>query len=134
MSLSDHFRGEGHVGGGGLVGLGEFGEYQASEPGARGTNLLEENARLLAYLAELNDPREQAIIYFCAATRRQFYFDGNKRTARIMMTGHLMSHGFDAISISARRRLEFNEKLREMFDTGDATSLARFIVDCRPQT
>ncbi|GAA0995102.1 Fic family protein [Subtercola frigoramans] len=129
---SGHFRGEGEVGGGGLVGLGELGQYHASDPGKRGQTLLDENARLLAFLNELHDPREQAIVYFCAATRRQFYFDGNKRTARIMMTGLLLSHGFDAISISARRRLEFNEKLREMFDTGNATSLMRFIVDCRP--
>ena len=49
-----------------------------------------------------------------------------------MMTGQLMLHGFDAISISARRRLEFNEKLRELFDTADATALMQFIVDCRP--
>jgi hypothetical protein len=27
----------------------------------------------------------------CDATRRQFYFDGNKRTARLMMVGELMS-------------------------------------------
>ncbi|WP_216364258.1 hypothetical protein [Subtercola boreus] len=129
---SGHFRGEGQVGGGGLVGLGELGRYQASDPGSNGSTLREENVQLLAYLGQLDDPREQAIAYFCAATRRQFYFDGNKRTARIMMTGQLMLHGFDAISISARRRLEFNEKLRELFDTADATALMQFIVDCRP--
>ncbi|RFA12914.1 hypothetical protein B7R22_14495 [Subtercola boreus] len=129
---SGHFRGEGQVGGGGLVGLGELGRYQASDPGSSGSTLREENVQLLAYLGQLDDPREQAIAYFCAATRRQFYFDGNKRTARIMMTGQLMLHGFDAISISARRRLEFNEKLRELFDTADATALMQFIVDCRP--
>lgn len=129
---SGHFRGEGTVGGGGLVSLGALGEYRASAPGAGGADLIRESRDLLAYLEQLVDPRQQAIAYFCAATRRQFYFDGNKRTARLMMTGQLMAHGYDAISISARRRLEFNEKLSTMFDTGEATEMMRFIIDCRP--
>ena len=129
---SGHFRGEGQVGGGGLVGLGALGSYQASAPGERGITLIEEHRALVDYLEGLDDPREQALAYFCAATRRQFYFDGNKRASRLMMIGHLMSNGFDAISVSARRRLEFNTHLGELFDTGDATTMMRFLVDSRP--
>lgn len=129
---SGHFRGEGFAGGGGLVGLGELGTFRASAPGKNGDSLIAEHRQLIAYLAELDDPREQAIAYFCAATRRQFYFDGNKRTARLMMAGHLLSHGYDAVSIPARRRLEFNDKLGRMFDDGDATEMMAFIIDCRP--
>ena len=131
---SGHFRGEGTVNGGGLVALGDLGTYQASTPGENGENLIEEHRRILDYLRDLPDPREQALAYFCAATRAQFYFDGNKRTSRLMMAGHLMASGFDAISISARRRLEYNEYLSTLFDTGDATTLMAFIIDCRPQT
>lgn len=75
----------------------------------------------------------RAIAYFCAATRRQFYIDGNKRTAKLMMTGHLLRHGYDAISISARRQLEFNQLLAPMFDDGDATRMMQFIIDSRPE-
>lgn len=129
-----HFRGEGAVGGGGLVSLGALGTYRASEPGEGGTTLRNEFSALSAHLRDdVEDPREQAIVYFCAATRRQFYFDGNKRTAKLMMAGHLMSHGYDAISISATRRLEFNALLAQMFDDGDATAMMQFIVDCRPE-
>lgn len=130
---SGHFRGEGHVGGGGTVNLGAFGIYRASEPGPGGEELLREYQDLLDFVGALQDPREQAIAYFCAAARRQFYFDGNKRTSRLMMAGHLMSHGYDAISISARRRIEFNEHLITLFDEGSATALMRFIVDNRPE-
>jgi len=129
---SGNFRGEGRVGGGGLVNLGALGTYHASAPGESGSTLIEEHRALLSHLDDIDDPREQALVYFCAATRRQFYFDGNKRTARLMMTGHLMRHGFDAISISARRRLEFNDKLGRMFDTGHATEMMAFLIDCRP--
>lgn len=130
---SGHFRGEGAVGGGGHVDIGELGTFQASEPGDNGINLRSEFDRLTSYLLEdITDPREQAIAYFCAAARRQFYFDGNKRTAKLMMAGYLMAHGYDAISISARRRLQMNRLLAPMFDTGDATAMMRFIVDSRP--
>ena len=128
---SGHFRGEGDVGGGGLVSLGALGLYRASTPGEGGQTLLDEHRTLMDYLTEVDDPREQAIAYFCAAARRQFYFDGNKRTARLMMSGHLLTHGYDAISINATRRIEFNEHLSHLFDTGDATGLMAFILDNR---
>lgn len=129
---SGHFRGEGRVGGGGHVSIGERGTYVASDPGAGGETLLEEFRDLVDYLDTVDDTRERAIAYFAAATHRQFYFDGNKRTARIMMTGILMAGGYDAISVSANRRLEFNTYLGELFVDHDATSLMRFIIDSRP--
>ena len=111
----------------------EVAVHEAIESGHfRGENLITEYRQLLTYLAQLGDPREKALAYFCAATRRQFYFDGNKRTAQLMMTDHLLSHGYDAISIRARRRLEFNDKLGRMFDNGEATEMMAFIIDCRP--
>jgi hypothetical protein len=49
------------------------------------------------------------------------------------MSGHLLSHGYDAISISARRQLEFNQLLAPMFDDGDATRMMQFVIDSRPE-
>jgi hypothetical protein len=128
-----HFRGEGSAKGGGVVSLGDRGVYRASRPGPKGQTLIGEYRALLNHLATLPDPREQALAYFAGATRRQFYFDGNKRLARLMMNGHLMSHGYDAISVSANRRVEFNEHLITLFDTGDATDLMAFTLDSRPK-
>jgi hypothetical protein len=128
-----HFRGEGSAKGGGVVSLGERGIYRASRPGPKGQTLIGEYRALLNHLATVSDPREQALAYCAAATRRQFYFDGNKRLARLMMNGHLMSHGYDAISVSANRRVEFNEHLITLFDTADATDLMVFTLDSRPK-
>ncbi|TFD75708.1 hypothetical protein E3T48_11380 [Cryobacterium fucosi] len=131
---SGHFRGEGAAGGGGHVSIGALGTFHASEPGENSANLKREFRRLTDYLLEdVGDPREQAVAYFCAATRRQFYFDGNKRTSKLMMAGHLLQNGYDAISISARRQLEFNQLLAPMFDEGDATEMMQFIIDSRPE-
>lgn len=127
-----HFRGEGHVRGGGLVSLGEFGSFQATGCEDGGAGLREEYDRGTAHLETLSHPVERALAYFCLGTRRQFYFDGNKRTSRLMMNGMLMSSGHDAISIPFARRLEFNQHLISLYADADATALMEFIVDCRP--
>jgi len=87
--------------------------------------------QLRDYLETLSDPREQALAYSCAAARRQFYFDGNKRTARLMMNGVLMCHGYDASSVSAVRRIEFNKNLMTQFNARDAKALTQSAIDCR---
>jgi Fic family protein len=131
---SGHFRGEGKEQLTPGVGLGAHGRYMppATEPG--GENLRKIYARGMQFiLNELEDVFEQALIYFLFASLQQFYFDGNKRTARYMMNGHLMSHGFDAISVSASRRQEFNANMVEFFITKDGTGMVRFLVSCRAE-
>lgn len=126
-----HFREEGSARGGGLVRLGELGDYQASEPGEGAKILIAEYDSAIEYLkTEVAHPAEQAMGYFLAGAYRQFYFDGNKRTSRLNMNGHLLANGYDAISIPAARRLEFNEHLRRLFYEADGTNLIVFIADC----
>jgi len=87
-------------------------------------------ATLQERLAETSDPRLQALIYFCSAARTRFYTGGNKRTALLMMTGILMSNGFDAVNVPGARRLEFDHALDTLFNTDDATELMAFLIDC----
>ena len=129
-----HFRGQGSVNGGGLVRMGELGDYQASESGEGAKILIAEYDSAIKYLkTEVEHPAEQAMAYFLAGAYRQFYFDGNKRTSRLNMNGHLLANGYDAISIPAARRLEFNEHLRCLFYEADGTDLIVFIADCLPK-
>ncbi len=127
---SGFFRGQGAVTGGGTVRLSQGGVIDGDDHGEQGQNLLADYANLLASLSQITDPRERALAYFCSAVRSQFYFDGNKRTARLMMAGELMSHGFDAINIPFARRLEFNQALDTLFTSDNATQLMRFLVSC----
>lgn len=123
---SGHFRGEGDASGGGGVRLSNGGFVEGvpeQELPARWDNLVE-------YLAEVDDSRLRALVYNAAATRTQFYFDGNKRTARLMMTGELMTHGYDSVNVPHARRLEYNIALDELFTTDDATPLMRFTASC----
>lgn len=121
------FRGEGSVeGDGGGVRLmdGGFVPFDAA------ADLGDAHADLLASLEVLDDPVEKALGYFCSATRSQFYFDGNKRTARLVASGQLMSCGYTALNIPNARRLEFNLALDELFRSDDATTLMDFLYDC----
>jgi Fic family protein len=124
------FRGEGTATGGGHVRLSDGTRVEGVDTGPAGANLRRRVENLLAYIEAEPDPRMQALVYFASATRTQFYFDGNKRTARLMMTGHLMSGGFDAVSVPAARRLEFNQALDTLFATDDATTLMVLLATC----
>lgn len=69
---------------------------------------------------------------FLFGALHQFFFDGNKRTARFMMNGILMSNGIDAISVAASKKDEFNKTMVEFYRTKNATSMMQFLLDCHP--
>jgi Fic family protein len=129
-----HFRGEGteqRLTPG--VALGEYGRYMPPETEPGGENLRRLHARGLdAITTELATPYEQALAYFLFGALQQFYFDGNKRTARYMMNGHLMSYGVDAISVPARRAHEFNTLMVDFYRLKEATRMMVFLTDCHP--
>jgi Fic family protein len=127
---SGFFRGEGTATGGGTVHLASGGLVEGTPHGAGGKLLRAHFNDLISYLESVKDPRRRALIYFASAVRRQFYFDGNKRTARLMMTGALMSSGFDVVSVPVSRKLEFNDALDVLFSRDDATDLLRFLGTC----
>ena len=129
---SGHFRGEGQVTGGGTVNLASGGSVPGVEHGEGGATLRQKYAEMLTHLETVEDPRQRALLYFASVTRRQLYFDGNKRTARMMMAGELMANAYDVVSVAFARKLEFNVALDELFRTDDATSLLNFLGTCVP--
>ena len=124
------FRGEGEGTGGGTVRLARGGHVDGAPHGEGGSALREHYDDLIRYLSAVDDPRKSALIYFASATRRQFYFDGNKRTARLMLAGLLISNGFDVVSVPFSRRLEFNQALDVLFAEDEATELLEFLATC----
>jgi len=127
---SGHFRGEGVVQGGGTVRLGNGHVFQAPDPGPRGSNLVPIFHRGVDYLTtSIDNPGHRAVLYAAFATRSQFYFDGNKRTARWMMNGVLMSAGYEPIAVPVNKVDDWNSSLVELFHTGDATALCVLLAD-----
>lgn len=127
---SGGFRGEGPVNGGGSVRLSSGGVVDGREHGQGGLLLIEAFNDLMDYLGGVDDPRQRALLYAASATRHQFYFDGNKRTAKLMASGILMSAGFSAISVPYSRLYEQNVSLDRLFSTDDATSYMNLLADC----
>ena len=124
------FRGEGLATGGGHVMLSTGVRVAGIEHGRKGKHLNRTYLELQRLVEAQPDPRVGALILFAGATRAQFFFDGNKRTARLLSAGWLMKHGFDAIGVPNVRRLEFNEALDNMFQAGQADVLMSFLASC----
>ena len=80
------------------------------------------------FLGQLDNPIEKGILAFLFGAMNQFFWDGNKRTSRLLMNGILMSAGHDAITIPAKQRLEFNTKMLRFYDSLDGTEMAYFLV------
>lgn len=112
--------------------LGEQGRYLAPDAGPGGSALRTIHAEGLKEIERIASPYVQALAYFAFGSLQQFYFDGNKRTARLMMNGHLMVNGFDAISIPAARKNEFNQTMIGYFVSRDATALFALLRSCAP--
>lgn len=114
------------------VALGVHGTYRPAETVPGGQNLRDLHSRGLDAIGRIPDRFEQGLVYFLFGALHQFYFDGNKPTARYMMNGHLMSGGLDAISIPAARGSEFNTRMVDFFRTRDGTDMLVFLAGCHP--
>ena len=72
---------------------------------------------------------EQAIRLFLWAAYNQFYWDGNKRTARIMSSGILINAGYGVFNIRAKDILEFNTLMNSFYETAKADEIVKFLAD-----
>lgn len=130
-----HFRGEGNeVGYTPDVMLGERGRYTPL-PTVRGAAALNQvfasgQQRLVN---DIENAYERALATFLFGALQQFFFDGNKRTSRLMMNGVLMSNGLDAISVPASRAGEFNQKMVDFYLSRDGSEMMAFLGTCYPQ-
>lgn len=129
-----HFRGEGlELNYTPAVGLGKHGQYipPATVPHAPELNAIYAAGTSLLR-AQVKSPFERGRALFLFGALQQFFFDGNKRTARFMMNGELMSAGIDAISVPAARAQEFNEAMVRFYLSKDATEMMSFLESCHP--
>ena len=125
-----------------------WGEFRNGQVGISGTDYLppkaaelnllwdnleqEINQKLLCRQAITIEIYRTAVLLFAKMARIQFFFDGNKRTARMMMSGILLSCGLPMINIPAKRKLEFNQIMIKYYDSEDFESLFNFMYSCIP--
>lgn len=84
-----------------------------------------------------NNSNEQiyhyAISFFLQMARNQFFFDGNKRTGRLMMNGILLSYGLPVINLPAKKQLEFNQLMLKFYTSNDESKMQVFMLSCLDQ-
>ncbi len=116
----------------------DWGRFRAGAVTIAGTEYMPPEADrlpgLFAQMAEqalqLPDIYDQAISVFLTMTRCQFFYDVNKRMGRFMMNGLLLSTGFPAINLPAKRQLEFNRLMIAFYESGEQQPMNAFLRSC----
>ena len=78
----------------------------------------------------MDNVHHRAIAAFLWTARNQPFWDGNKRTGRLMMNGVLLDHDYDVLTVAASKQLEFNEKMIRFYDSADAGPMLEFMTTC----
>lgn len=120
----------------------EWGKFRTGHVSIAGTNYTPPSVESLdtlfnegiSKISLIQNQHERAIAFFLFGSLQQFFWDGNKRTSRLMMNGMLLSQGHDVINIPAAKKLEFNQKMIRFYDSLDATEMIDFLVHCSLDT
>jgi Fic family protein len=70
---------------------------------------------------------ELAFEIFLWGALNQFYYDGNKRTSRLVSNMILISNGQGIFNIKAKDRLQFNTLMVEFYNTREANDIFEFL-------
>lgn len=114
-----------------------WGEFRVSGVNIGGTDYLPPKADELSTIFEdgaqeinkIVHPIIRAITYFLFGAKSQFFFDGNKRTSRLMMNGILLDNGYPILNIKAKDKLEFNKIMIEFYDNDDIKKAIEYLVN-----
>ena len=86
-------------------------------------------AELAAILAASTSATEKALNAFCWGTRRQLFWDGNKRTSLTLANKILLQAGAGMLTISAKNMEQFNETLLDYYNTAEAEPLKALLYE-----
>ncbi len=80
-------------------------------------------------IKEINHPITRAITMFLFGAKCQFFYDGNKRTSRLMMNGILIEGGYPILNIKAKDKLEFNSMMVKFYDSDDIIPSIEYLME-----
>ena len=85
---------------------------------------------MMAQVYKIPDIYDRAIFLFLTMARYQFFYDVNKRMGRFIMNGLLLSAGYPAINLPAKRQLEFNQLMLAFYESNDQKPMNTFMRSC----
>ncbi len=119
----------------------KWGEFRSGGVTIAGTDYLPPKAdnligifeKMIIDLENIQDIYDQSIFLYLTMARMQFFYDVNKRMGRFMMNGLLLSNGFPAINLPAKRQLEFNQLMTDFYVSNKIDSMNSFLRSCLDQ-
>ncbi len=119
----------------------KWGEFRSGGVTIAGTDYLPPKAdnligifeKMIIDLENIQDIYDQSISLYLTMARMQFFYDVNKRMGRFMMNGLLLSNGFPAINLPAKRQLEFNQLMTDFYVSNKIDSMNSFLRSCLDQ-
>lgn len=116
----------------------EWGKFRSGGVTIAGTDYMPPQADSLPELFEkmvndsytISDIYDRAIHFFLTMTKCQFFYDVNKRMGRFIMNGLLLSCGYPAINLPAKRQLEFNQLMLNFYENGNQEPMNAFLRSC----
>ena len=116
----------------------DYGKFRSGGVTIAGTDYMPPQADSLPMLfgkmteeaSKISDIYDKAIHLFLTMARNQFFYDVNKRMGRFIMNGLLLSYGYPAINLPAKRQLEFNRLMLKFYETGDQKAMNGFLRSC----
>jgi hypothetical protein len=82
----------------------------------------------ISHIMSLTSPILRALLVFLWMSRVQFFYDGNKHTARIIANGVLLSHGYPPLHIRATDQLDYNTTLVDFYTSGHADPTLDWLI------
>ena len=84
---------------------------------------------LLDILSSDQTNTEKAIIVFLRGTRRQLFWDGNKRTSLLLANKILVANGNGILTITEKNMAQFNDLLTGYYNTNDISLIKEFLYE-----
>ena len=115
----------------------KWGEFRDNNVRIGGTEYLPANYKQLdliyeknlEFLDEIKQPIIKALSCFLLNAKNQYFYDGNKRTARLMMNGILLNNGYSLLNIKAKDKLEFNKMMIEYYDNDNLLKAVSYLLN-----
>ena len=80
-------------------------------------------------IKKIHHPIIKAITMFLFGAKCQFFYDGNKRTSRLMMNGILIDAGYPMLNIKAKDKLDFNSMMIRFYDDDKITPSIEYLIE-----
>lgn len=113
----------------------QWGKFRESDVFIRGTGYQVPSAAELPRLFErgrsvleyADDPLLRACLAFLWGARAQYFYDGNKRTARLLSNGILLSAGYPPVMVTIEEKPVYDQVMTRLYDSQDATEALEWL-------